>query len=450
MGFPLPGRPLKDTVQFLPKRLTGTERLFNNSTPINTTLWQGGGIQGSTELYSDYHNEFGQYKYLLQQELRKRFNPGGFTSTGFLDDLGRRQLERVGRMDLGSEFLLKRNFYSDSGCSDTPLVRQSGKPGDFLWRRYDGYLYPQTDVAPSTSTLWPALLYPDYVEYAERGTAAIAATIPTNPASDLGTFIGELREGLPILNARARELNGFAERASGKYLEYQFAIKPFLSDLKSFASTAKRYDALLDQLERGSGKLIRRRIEYPMVRTSEILAKQTNRSAVPSITTPLAITGDYTVERVTTSQYWFSGAYSYYFDRGDFSRNRMLRALQELDQLYGINPTNVDLLWNITPWTWLSDWVFNAGDVLANVRALQRDSLVINWGYIMCHKTIVDKYTLSSPTNNYYATQSFGTEVKMRRKASPYGFGLTPGGFSNRQKAILSALGISRSAGVLY
>jgi hypothetical protein len=449
MGY-LPGSSVKDTVQFLPKRLTGTEILYNNNTPISTTLWQGGGIQGSTELYSNYLNEYGQYKYLLQQERTRTFHKDSFTTTGFLDDLGRKALEHVGRMDLGSEFLLKRNFYSDSGCSDVPLHRQSGATGSFLWRKYDGYLYPYTDVATPSSTVWPSLSYPDYVEYAQRGTAAIAATIPTNPASDLGQFIGELREGLPILNTRIRNASGFAERASNKYIEYQFAIKPFLSDLKSFASTAKQYNALFENLERNSGKLVRRRFEFPVEKKREILSSGTLRPPVPTIASPLTFSGNYTLERFTTTKYWFSGAYSYYFDRGDLSRNKMLADLEKVDQLYGINPTNPDLLWNLAPWSWLSDWVFNVGDVLSNVRALSHDSLVINWGYIMCHKSIVDVHTISSPANGYYATQSFGTEVKMRRKASPYGFGLVPGGFSTRQKAILAALGISRSAGVVY
>jgi len=431
----LPLKPVKEELGFLAPGHIGTETLFNNGVPISVTQTEGTGIKGSAEVYSNYDN------YIARARSFNFYKP----EHRLLDAAGRKQAKRLLHMDLGSEFLLKRNTYLHSGSCSLPMVRTSGSGS--LTRRYEGYFFPQSYNVAASSPLWPAMTYPSYAEYAGYGTKAISATIPTNPASSLGQFIGELREGLPYLNKRARDATGLAQRASNKYLELEFATKPFLSDLKSMARTLKEHDKQLDYLERGSGKLTRRRLNFPILHEETTVSSSASRSAIPTPTSPLAVVGAWSQVRKTTTTYWFSGAYSYYFDRGQY-RDKNAAFLKNADILFGIDPRRPDLLWNLTPWTWLADWTFDLGDILQNVTALQRDSLVIKWAYIMCHKTIVDTYTLDAP--GYHATQSFGTEIKMRRKSSPFGFGLTPGDFTNRQKAILSALGMSLGAGVLY
>ncbi len=431
----LPVNPVKQTLDFRAPGLVGTEVLYNNGIPINTTRTVGTGIQGTVELYSNDSNAIGDVR-------RENFYKPQYR---LLDDLGRKSAKRLLHADLGSEFLLKRNTYVQAGNCSLPLSRKSGSGS--LTRSYDGYIFPQAFQVPATSTLWPSMTYPSYAEYAGYGTKAISATIPTNPASSLGQFIGELREGLPYLNERARNARGLVEKSSGKYLELQFATKPFLNDLKSMARTLKTHAQQLEYLERGSGKLTRRRLNFPILREEQVVSTATNRGGIPTPTTPLAISGNWSYERKVTTTYWFSGAYSYYFDRGSEYRNRTVQYLKNVDILYGVDPSRIDIWWNLIPWSWLSDWCVDFGDILSNVVALQRDSLVINWAYIMCHKTIVDTYTLDAP--GYHATQSFGTEIKMRRKSSPFGFGLTPGDFTTRQKSILAALGLSLGAGVI-
>jgi hypothetical protein len=81
------------------------------------------------------------------------------------------------------------------------------------------------------------------------------------------------------------------------------------------------------------------------------------------------------------------------------------------------------------------------------------DSLVMRWGYIMCHYTCRDTYLAEGVSLKGNAsgplTQTFITDVKKRVKATPYGFGLDTGSFSERQWAILGALGISRGSRLL-
>jgi len=77
------------------------------------------------------------------------------------------------------------------------------------------------------------------------------------------------------------------------------------------------------------------------------------------------------------------------------------------------------------------------------------DGLVMKYGYIMEHTLVRDTYYFWGPTgyksrNVHPMPITFVTETKVRRRATPYGFGLTFGGFTTLQKSILAALGISR------
>jgi hypothetical protein len=127
---------------------------------------------------------------------------------------------------------------------------------------------------------------------------------------------------------------------------------------------------------------------------------------------------------------------------------RMIRGEQVANQLLGSRITP-ETLWNLTPWSWLVDWVFNIGDVLSNLSAFSNDGLVMRRGYVMRHENLTHDYTLTGIRfmNGYnpgMIYQRFSTETKIRRSASPYGFSASWPDFSPRQLAILAALGITR------
>jgi len=86
---------------------------------------------------------------------------------------------------------------------------------------------------------------------------------------------------------------------------------------------------------------------------------------------------------------------------------------------------------------------------MTNISAFSRDQLVLRWGYMMAAETIIDTHSVVCGLRGYEGqtlSQTFTTTVKKRVRATPFGFGLDPGwkDFSDRQKAILGALGISR------
>lgn len=351
----------------------------------------------------------------------------------------------AGPGDYGQDWVLKRNFYSDSTIPWSKTDWGYSLEGNLLPAGSAGP-HPVGDsrngVWPK-STVWPELSVPDVLESNWYGSRAIRATIPTNPASDAGVAVAELREGLPLLTRRLREGAGLSERLANKYLEYEFGIKPLLSSIREFAQTASRQEELLKQLERDSGRLVRRKFDFPIVQTVERQDKGMSLLN-PAPVFNVAAQGNSRVIHRTTKSYWFRGAYTYHFDRSPSSKQRSAVALakfEELDALYGIKP-DASLIWNVMPWSWAADWVGNVGDVLHNISALSQDSLVIAHAYIMCH--ITKSVTYESDIQNRTVYQQFGTEIKTRKRATPYGFGLNPNGFTARQWAILGALGITQ------
>jgi hypothetical protein len=109
-----------------------------------------------------------------------------------------------------------------------------------------------------------------------------------------------------------------------------------------------------------------------------------------------------------------------------------------------------ETLWNLAPWSWAADWFGNIGDLFHNANSLASDGLVMRYGYIMEHTRVRDTYVFSGPTGlvSWYSGRPtpliLTSETKLRRRATPFGFGKTFAGLTTRQKAIAAALGINR------
>jgi len=107
-----------------------------------------------------------------------------------------------------------------------------------------------------------------------------------------------------------------------------------------------------------------------------------------------------------------------------------------------------ETLWDLTPWSWAVDWFSSFGDVLHNVGDWAKDGLVMKYGYVMEHSSVTDAYTWAGPSGFISRVNptplTVVSETKQRRKATPFGFGLTWSAFTKRQAAILVALGITK------
>jgi hypothetical protein len=274
---------------------------------------------------------------------------------------------------------------------------------------------------------------------------------------DAAQALGELyREGLPHLigSQSWKARNGIARDASSDYLNVQFGWRPLINEITDFANVVTKFDTVLAQYERDSGKVVRRRYEFPIETSSSNWIENDN-----PILAALAWPGNLfqpstggassvSVVEETSIRRWFSGAFTYYLPSEYDSRSKIGRIALLADRL-GLTPTP-DTVWELTPWSWAVDWFSNTGDVISNVSDFGTGGLVMHYGYLMEH---------SIRARTYYQERSgyringkpvpagpltLVTETKVRRQANPFGFGVTWEGLSTFQASILAALGISR------
>jgi len=408
--------------------------------PMSVTASQG------TDSYSNplYFKAREQILFLERQVAR------------YPDNLDYARVLRVLRnWDLGSHFWTARQ----SSEISSPLIRLGEtRISSVQGFSFVGRFLPQpVNPVVYTSTVWPKMPNQAAAINAARivGTAAINRTIPTVPVVSLSNVIGELyHDGLPaILGStiwKAKSLKQGFKASGSEYLNFQFGWKPFVSDLKSICRTAIRAREHLAKYERESGRIIGRHLEFPVDRDNTITVTG-NRALYPAIISTAFVgsaLAPLSTHSWSDSRYWFEGTYSYYLPPMSSTRSKILRYASEAEKLLGLQITP-EVIWNLAPWTWLSDWFANFGDIISNFSALGKDNCVLRRGYIMCTTHSGITYThpgsnLKGYGNTGSVSQSFITTGKLRQKASPYGFGVTWLDFTPRQIAILAALGISR------
>jgi len=276
------------------------------------------------------------------------------------------------------------------------------------------------------------------------GATAIARVLPTNPNSSLSTALGELKkDGLPsIPGSSMRDQADLARKAGNEFLNVEFGWLPLVNDVRKFADSVKRSRVLIDQYRRDSDRKIRRRYVLPVDDTVTVLTGTAQGSG--ALFFPNA-----TYTKTVGERFWFSGAFRYHVPVGDDFYSRLRRYESYSHRLFDTRLTP-ELLWNLAPWSWAVDWFTNTGDVIHNISALGADGLVMQYGYVMRHAYIdeVAEGTYSGSLNygavSGYASKRILSEVKQRRGANPYGFGVTFSSLSATQLAVLTALGLTR------
>lgn len=333
--------------------------------------------------------------------------------------------------------------------------------GTVMGGYHDGLSWPVTMSGEPYSLTSPG----DYGGLKGKGATAIARTIPTNPVVDGSVFLGELiREGLPSLVSNLLTSRGpKGSRAAGDFLNVEFGWKPIISDLRKTAYAVQNSAKILAQLERDSGKNVRRKFFFPVETWTHDSRNASFVYSWPahgvSYDFQVVSQGEQSIEEHAYKKVWFSGCYTYHLNIGDSARDRMERHAQEAKKLLGLRLTP-DVLYNLSPWSWLVDWVSNTGDIFHNVSAFASDGLVMRYGYIMedveIRRTVTKKgLRLCAGSNNWPGTlippmsADYVVYQKRRVQASPFGFGLELDGFDLRQWAILGALGLTRGSGAM-
>lgn len=303
------------------------------------------------------------------------------------------------------------------------------------------------------------------------GTKALADTRPTKSAAEFTRTLAELVLDLPkiplqqLLDHPPLNLRQLGRLGGKEYLNVVFGWQPTVSDMLKIFEAVVKTTEIIDQFLLDAGRNVRRSRKFEAEVTEEnlgTLSANNSSIAYPLVysnvgkhadlrrdqngaTTSLRLKST-TITKRTQVSYWFSGAWTYWLD-GTSSPIEALRYHARIaDKLLGTG-FDVDLLWQITPWSWIVDWFVNIGDVIAVNNALANDSLLLRYGYMTRKVTTSVTYSnpgyqfLSRNTGPVHAT--IRTISTTRRRATPYGFGLNPSDFSPTRWAILAALGMT-------
>lgn len=284
-----------------------------------------------------------------------------------------------------------------------------------------------------------------------QGATAVSRVQPLKSKSQLGTALGELREGLPSLVGAQflkKDISKFRSLGS-EYLNVEFGWKPLVKDITDSVNAINKASTILAQLSRDSGKPVRRRYSFPQERSFVADPLDTDYGWPTASGNFYTSPGKRHITTIIDRDVWFSGSFMYHLPNGKDFLSKVGDWQMKAHALLGLR-LDPELLWNLAPWTWLADWFGNFGDVVSNASAYVFDGLVMQYGYVMEHKhELVTQDTRGIVFRNGAVCNPslhYVRESKRRLQATPFGFGLDDAILSEWQLSILAALGISRRA----
>jgi len=368
------------------------------------------------------------------------------------------------RYDNGHEFSTSKEYIilPNQGTDMYSLANLVGS-GPYH-QTYKGAVYPKvTDF----NNLLPDMVYPSSGDIIQDGTSAIRQTVPTKPEAGLITALLEFGQKMPELVGLRFLREGFSGDTVGKeHLNLEFGINSTIRDVEQLALGTLNFHRKLEQYVRDGmpDRAVRRKLTLYSRSSLEVKG---NENIVGIRMSPSVNYGDLrpnfidmsdarlTVMDEISTTVRFSGCYTYCVDQVNGFLGNIAYYDQLANKLLGarITPSTI---WELTPWSWLVGWFFNASDLIANISSLNSDNLVMRYGYIMHHT--VGKRTVmysdlkpagisgsgSCPASVW--SEGYRT-LKTRHAATPYGFGLNVQEFTPRRLAILMALGLTKAPG---
>jgi len=325
---------------------------------------------------------------------------------------------------------------------------------------WNGYIFPHPDARnlciPSAYGYIPQGTgdtgVPSVADLFAQGSRGIAETLPSVPDVSIAQSLGELREGMPAMIGK--NIGHGLSNIGDEYLNWMFGIRPLIADLQAYASKAVSYSDYVYWWRRNEGRLVRRGVTLANTKDMSI----TKLSDAPPTPSPGGahhwFSGTRELRTFTENEIWFSASYRQAAPLLDRER---WESLKRFTNAYGVVP-NALVFWNLSPWSWLLDWVINFDDLLTNISYLGKRGVSLHYAYVMCQTTVTRRWTYSGVYRPKYDSRIPGggataplnlqwdsvTVTKQRQKASPFGFGVTLSGISPTQAAILTAIGVSR------
>lgn len=295
---------------------------------------------------------------------------------------------------------------------------------------------------------------PTVPELNASGAAGIASCLPSLPPSSLATTIGELREGLPkVIGATFLNDRSFSSTGD-EFLNFQFGILPTIHDIQSTAASAGSYGSYLAQWRRNRGHTVRRRRNLGTVSSTDSVSLSSRNPYNDNGYPTMWMQGSRTKQTISSTRLWLSCSFHIApppMGEGQFE------SIRRFTRDFGLVP-DVMTVWNLSAWSWLFDWFVNFDDFLTNAAYLGPRGVNLHYAYLMAETVHTEQFLWSGryvtdgssaagsvPTySDLSIRDEFKTVTKMRVKASPFGFGVVYDDLTAKQKAILTALGLSR------
>jgi hypothetical protein len=299
---------------------------------------------------------------------------------------------------------------------------------------------------------------PDSSKAAQYGSQAWHKFKPGQSEASLGVFLGELTDLPRMLKTSAygfvdaykafarRSGKKLTKQASDHFLNTQFGWMPFVSDLRKMYNLSQHLDQAIKQLRRDNNQWIKRSGTVDKEETMEVRGPFPGQVSFPILYNKLYVNpsakGEYTFEDVIRYKVHFTARFKYYIPNIE----SVAWGRKAKRALFGLN-LNPQLIWELTPWSWLVDWVADVGKLLEQFDNGLAENLVAKYAYVA---NTYDSYTrvkevLNLNTGNLPNQWNYGYRRYSRDIASPFGFEMSNNDLSVRQKLILGALGISRA-----
>lgn len=354
--------------------------------------------------------------------------------------------------------------WTDPGCTPVDCGVYSGNATPDLSYKYTGGFLPnckwtQFGAGYSNANFAlecanPGSKFPTGTNASSYGATGWKRFRPGTPGADLATFIGELKDVPRMLRDTAaffhkkwKELGGGKTHdiLANQWLSTQFGWLPFISDLRKFYIQFRKLESEINRIRANNGRWVRRGGSVLDRTETTVLSSNSSYSGHwPTLVSYLYLTPQgSSVTRLTVSErVWFEGCFRYYIPNIDTP----LWNARAVASLFGALP-NPGVIWELTPFSWLVDWIVDLGDVFANMDTNNlADNLVAKYAYVMKSVDITGEFesTCNFKSTKLHRCWTFPVSFKSRAGASRFGFGLTDDEFTARQWSILTALGIQR------
>lgn len=197
---------------------------------------------------------------------------------------------------------------------------------------------------------------------------------------DLGAFLAEFKQGVRLLPNAASTLSQLGsairntsvkqtlKKSADLHLSYSFGLKPLISDVEALIGSARALQKKLAFLRKNSGKPVR--VDF---------SKDLSSASTPGTTVIINNVNESLVIRNESYKCMYHAFATVIYDVSGISDLEL--QLKVLTRRFGLDKP-LGTIWELTPWSFVVDWVFSLGQWLDRVTpAMTLPAKFLDLGY---------------------------------------------------------------------